>query len=80
MIKDLIKLGAGILFGCKDDAKYKSKSGFTVKKYRTLKSKVSDYAKKNGIGLVKAADTILKGNDHNIFFQGLKFEGRGNKI
>ena len=40
----------------------------------------NDYSKKNGIGLVKAADTILKGNDHKIFFQGLKYEGRGNKI
>jgi len=82
MIKDLIKLGADIIFAGKNKkpVTYQSRTGFTTKKYRTLKTKVTKYAEKKGIGIVKAADEILKGSDSKIFFQGLKFEGRGNKI
>ena len=80
MLKELLILGADILFQYEDDVKYKSKHGFTTKKYRTLKNRVVKYAKKKGIGVVKAADEILTGDNHHIFFQGLKYEGRGNKI
>ncbi len=74
MIKDLFKMGADIVFSCKNNSGNKNGTGFTTKKYRALKLKVSKYAKKEGIGLVKAADLILKGEDHHTFFQGLKFE------
>lgn len=64
----------------KDIQPYKSKNGFTIDKYKSIKSKAQKYANSNKIGLVKAAETILKEKEINIFFQGLRFEGMGNKL